>query len=473
DHLAYVIYTSGSTGRPKGVMVPHLGLVNYLHWAVEYYRVAEGRGAALYSTVAFDLTVTTLFAPLLAGRAILLVPAEQQGLEALYAAFDLGRGLSFLKLTPAHLELLASDPPALGLAGQTNALIIGGDQLLHPALEQWRTTAPATRLINEYGPTETVVGCCVYAVRPDDPHDGAVPIGRPIANTRLYVLDPAMQQLPAGFIGELYIGGAGVARGYLDRPALTAERFVPDPFSDQPGSRLYRSGDLVRRRADGQLDYIGRADRQVKLRGYRIEPGEVEAALASHPAVAQVAVAIRGEHPSRSLVAHIVPAAGAPPTDAELRRFLEARLPAGMIPGAFVTHAALPLTGNGKLDREALEAPGSAPEPTVAPVPEAASDKQPDDAIRRVAAAWHEVLGTEAGPDDNFFDLGGHSLLLPALRDRLSAGLGRKLSLLDLIRYPTVAAQARNLAATVPIAEPKAPARRNRADIAIVGMACR
>jgi amino acid adenylation domain-containing protein/non-ribosomal peptide synthase protein (TIGR01720 family) len=463
DHLAYVIYTSGSTGSPKGVMATHRGLLNYLHWAVGYYRVGEGRGAALHSTVAFDLTVTTLFAPLLAGRAIALAPAGQAGLEALYGAFDLGGGFSFLKLTPAHLEFLAREPPAAGLAGQAAGLIVGGDQLLNEAIEPWRATA--TRVTNEYGPTETVVGCCVYDVRSDDPHHGVVPIGRPVANTRLYVLDPFMQPVPAGFAGEIYVGGMGVARGYLNLPAATAERFVPDPFSGEAGARLYRTGDVARLRPDDLLEYLGRVDRQVKVRGHRVELAEIEAVLAEHPSVAQAAVVASGDGGEFRIAAHVV-AAGSPlPAPADLRRFLELRLPAAMLPHVITLLPELPLTRNGKVDHDALAKSTSA----MSAVREDANG----DVLERIVAGWRAVLGVDAvGQHDNFFDLGGHSLQLPALRDRVAAALGRPVSLLDLFRHPTAASQARHLAATDPVLPAVAPASAG-GDVAIIGMACR
>ncbi len=472
DNLAYVIYTSGSTGRPKGVMVPHRGLVNYLHWAADYYRVDQGHGAALHSSVAFDLTVTTLFVPLLAGRSIALTPAEQQGVEALYGSFELGGGFSFLKLTPAHLELLAAEPPASGLAGQTHALIVGGDQLLNRAVARWRSGAPGTRIINEYGPTETVVGCSVYEIAGDDPFDGAVPIGKPIANMQLYVLDQAMQPVPPGVVGELYVGGIGVARGYLNRPAATAERFVPDPFSCRPGSRLYRTGDRVRQRADDSWVYVGRVDHQVKVRGHRIEPAEVEAALVAHAEVAQAVVTVRGEDSARELVAYVVPANPAGVDVDVLRRHLEQRLPPAWIPAAVVLLAALPLTRNGKVDRALLPLPGPGKDALAAGADEQA---MPFDTVERVSEAWRKVLGRTAAPNDNFFDVGGHSLQLPALRNQLSAAFDCPVSLLDLFRHPTIAAQARHFAAARP-ARPPAPTAASRPggqDIAIIGMACR
>ncbi|NTX35800.1 amino acid adenylation domain-containing protein, partial [Myxococcus sp. CA033] len=275
DDLAYLIYTSGSTGLPKGVMVEHRGVVNYLTWALRAYRIAEGSGSPVHSPLSFDLTVTSLIAPLIAGRPVVLVP-EEAGVEGLGEALREGSDFSLVKLTPTHLQLLASQLTPGEAAGRTRAFVIGGEALTAEGVAFWRKHAPDTLLINEYGPTETVVGCSVHTVAPGDATSGSISIGRPIANTRLYVLDAHLRPVPVGVVGELFIGGAGVARGYWRRPALTAERFIPDAFSTQPGARMYRTGDRVRWGADGRLEYLGRADFQVKVRGYRIELGEIE-----------------------------------------------------------------------------------------------------------------------------------------------------------------------------------------------------
>ncbi|HEX8149510.1 MAG TPA: amino acid adenylation domain-containing protein [Pyrinomonadaceae bacterium] len=307
ENLAYVIYTSGSTGRPKGVMVTHRGVVNYLSWCRRAYRVAEGRGAPVHSSLGFDLTVTSLFAPLVSGRGVVLVP-EGEGAESLRSVLDSGGGFSLIKITPAHLSLLAELVPPSEAARQTRALVIGGEALHGEALSFWREHAPGTRVVNEYGPTEAVVGCCVYEVPAGEaPSSGAVPIGRPIANTQLYLLDANLRPVPEGVWGEIHIGGAGLARGYTNQPALTAERFVPNPFGARPGGRLYRTGDVARYRPDGQIEFLGRRDDQVKLRGYRIELGEIEAALARHPAVGEAAVVLREDVPGdKRLVAYVV-----------------------------------------------------------------------------------------------------------------------------------------------------------------------
>jgi amino acid adenylation domain-containing protein len=308
EDLAYVIYTSGSTGRPKGALLEHRNVVNYLCWARETYAVAAGDGAPVNSSISFDATVTSLITPLVAGRRVDLLP-EQDEIEHLCAALQSKRAYSLVKITPAHLDMLSRMLPRRPFAGQARALIIGGEALTAEHVAYWREFAPEVRLINEYGPTETVVGCCVYDVPRSETFSGDIPIGRPIANTQLYVLDANRQPVPVGVSGELYIGGAGVGRGYLNRPELTAERFIPDPFAARPGALLYRTGDRARYRADGNLDFQGRLDAQVKLRGYRIEIGEIERVLEEHPAVDKAMVLLRRDQPGDArLVAYAVPA---------------------------------------------------------------------------------------------------------------------------------------------------------------------
>ncbi len=404
--LAYVIYTSGSTGQPKGTLVHHGGLANYLDWCAANYRVEEGAGSVLHSSLGFDLTVTSLFPALAAGRTVFLAPAEDRGDrlgEVLAGLAD----LSLVKITPAHLGVLGETMAAGEAAGRTRLFVIGGEALRWESLRFWRTHAPGTRLVNEYGPTETVVGCAVYEVRADDPAEGAVPIGRPIDNSRLYVLDEALRPVPAGIPGELYIGGAGVARGYLGRPELTAERFVPDGLSGVAGERLYRTGDLVRHRADGELEFLGRTDGQVKLRGFRIELGEIEAALAAHPAVKEAVVVLRREPGgAERLVAYLTWREERPAAD-DLRRFLARTLPEHMLPSAYEVLPSWPLTVHGKIDRRAL------PEPSSPQGGRSGAHTPPATFVEEVLAnIWGEVLRVgQVGVHDNFFQLGGDSIL--------------------------------------------------------------
>ena len=305
NHLAYVIYTSGSTGTPKGVMVEHGGLLNYVLWAIKEYSPEWGDAVPVNSPLAFDATVTSLFCPLLSGRSVVLLPDGQE-LEGLEQLLRLGTKWSLVKITPAHLHVLGLRLQGLRLPRTVGAFVIGGEALSPATVDLWRSIWPDVRLINEYGPTETVVGCSAYDVPAEWSKGASVPIGRPIANTRMYVVDAQGQPVPIGVVGEIWIGGAGVARGYLNREALTRERFVADAFSGQSGARVYRTGDLGRWRADGLLECLGRNDDQVKIRGYRIEPGEIEAHLQAHRAVRQAKVIALEEAPGeRRLVAYV------------------------------------------------------------------------------------------------------------------------------------------------------------------------
>jgi amino acid adenylation domain-containing protein len=434
SNLAYVMYTSGSTGRPKGVEVPHRGVVNYLWWCLQQYDIAGGRGAPLQSSLSFDLTVTALFGPLLSGRRVFLLP-EGFAAEALGAALRSEKDFSFVKLTPTRLDLLTQEIPAERAPGATRAFVIGGEALRAESLRFWRERAPSTALYNEYGPTETVVGCAIYRVAPEDPASGPVPIGRPIANARLYVLDSHGEPVPIGVVGELVIGGEGVARGYWKRPELTAERFIADTFSAAPGPRLYRSGDLARYRPDGVLEYLGRSDDQVKVRGFRVEFAEIEMALRDHSAVFDAAAAIREETPGdRRLVAYVVPKPGLPWNVEAFRQHLLDRLPDYMVPSAFVRLDELPVTGNGKLDRQALPSPNWRER-------QLDSDYTPPrDALElHLAKIWERALQTSPiGLDDDFFDLGGHSLLAVRLFAEIEEATGTKLPLATLFQAPTV-----------------------------------
>jgi acyl-coenzyme A synthetase/AMP-(fatty) acid ligase len=330
------------------VVVSHRSAVNYLLWAVRAYPGLAGT-TVLHSSVAFDLTVTALFGPLLAGGCIQVADLGGD------ASAGQGPACTFLKATPSHLALLTALPEEFSPTGE---LVVGGEQLVGEVLADWRRAHPGATVVNEYGPTETTVGCVQYRVEPGRPvAPGPVPIGRPLPNTRLYVLDAGLRPVPIGVPGELYVAGAGLARGYLDRPGLTAARFVACPFG-APGERMYRTGDLVRTAADGELTYLGRADEQVKIRGYRIEPGEVEAVLAADPGIARAAVVARQDPPDLTrLVAYVVAEPGGPAPDAtRLRERLARALPEYMVPSAFVVLDELPLAPSGKLDRRALPA---------------------------------------------------------------------------------------------------------------------
>jgi amino acid adenylation domain-containing protein/non-ribosomal peptide synthase protein (TIGR01720 family) len=444
--LAYCIYTSGSTGQPKGVLIEHRGVVNYLTWCQRAYPLGVGSGAPVHSSIAFDLTVTSLFAPLVSGRTVHLLAGESD-VELLGTALADTGDFSLVKLTPAHLTVLRATLPPAAATRAAHALVIGGEALHSETLDFWQQHAPQTRLFNEYGPTETVVGCCVYECPPDQPHLGPVPIGRPIINTQLYILDTQQQPVPIGVTGELYIGGAGVARGYHNRPDLTAERFVPDPFSNEPGARLYRTGDRARYRADGVIEFLGRVDQQVKLHGFRIELDEIVSVLQRHAAVTEATVVLREDHPgAKRLVAYVVAAAGHTLDTEALRTHLRQTVPEYMIPAAFVELESLPLTTNGKVDRKALPAPA-------APISTATSDTDPtpQTAIEHtLAAIWQEVLGLDTvSIHDNFFELGGDSILSIQIVARATQN-GLHLSPRDVFQAPTIAQQAAVASTAVP-----------------------
>ncbi|HEU0299707.1 MAG TPA: amino acid adenylation domain-containing protein, partial [Longimicrobium sp.] len=419
DHLAYVIYTSGSTGTPKGVAIEHRSAVNFVDWGVREF-AARGLDRTLLSTsLNFDLAVFELFVPLAAGATVRLV---RDALELLRAPAD----VTLLNTVPSAIQALVE---AGAVPAGVRTVNLAGEPLKQPLVERIFATTAVERVCNLYGPTETTTYSTWVEMRREDgfaPH-----VGRPLANTRVYVLDRQGEPVPPGAVGELYIGGAGVARGYLGRPALTAERFVPDALAARPGARAYRTGDLARWRSDGTIEFLGRNDTQVKVRGFRVELGEVEARLARHPAVRQAVVLAREDAPGeRRLVAYCVGDA----LDADaLRAHLAERLPEHMVPAAFVMLDALPLTPNGKTDRRALPAPGGdayARRGFEAPVGETEV---------ALAEVWAEVLGVEGiGRGDNFFELGGHSLLVVRLIERMRRrGLHAEVS--ALFTAPTLA----------------------------------
>ena len=429
ENLAYVIYTSGSTGNPKGAMITHGGLTNYLQWAVEAYDVANGCGAPVHSSISFDLTVTSLFTPLLVGRTVFLLP---DGIESLADALLQRTNYSLVKITPAHLRALAEILPPDQIAGRVRALVIGGEALHYQSLSFWREHAPNTRIINEYGPTETVVGCCVYEVASHDPLDGPVPIGGAIANTSLHLLDEDLDPVADGETGELFIGGNGVARGYLNREELTRDRFVGNPFA--AGERLYRTGDLARLLPDGNFEYVCRVDDQVKIRGYRIEPGEIETVLKQQANVSDCAVVVSETlADEKRLVAFVTNDEGAQWDEAALRQSLHEKLPDYMVPAAFVRLASLPLTVNGKVDRHAL----ASHTPTQTSNEDFVAPRTP--AEEKLAGIWSDVLKMDrVSVNDNFFDLGGDSILGTLILAR-AARAGLKLSPVQLFEHQTIA----------------------------------
>ena len=416
EHPAYVLHTSGSTGRPKGVVVEHRAVTAYLAWARHTYPGLAGV-ALLHSPVSFDLTVTGLLGTLTAGGTVRLAAIDEPAARA-------GGRPAFLKVTPSHLPLLD------GELSPTADLVIGGEALTGEQLAGWRAAHPDVAVVNEYGPTEATVGCVAARIAPGEPvPPGPVPIGTPTWNTRALLLDAALQPVPPGVVGELYVTGAQLARGYHRRPGLTAERFLPCPYGP-PGARMYATGDLARWRPDGSLDYLGRRDDQVKVRGMRIELGEVEAALLAHPDVRAAAAAVRTDGGEPTLVGYLVGPAHEDSVRAELAR----ELPAHLVPAALVRLDALPLTPNGKLDRAALPAPAAAApaeDAYVAPRTEAES---------LVAEVYAEILQVEkVGALDDFFTLGGNSLRGMRAMARIRAEVDVDLPMRALFSSPVVA----------------------------------
>ena len=446
NNLAYLIYTSGSTGRPKGTAIEHRGLTNYLLWAKHAYNPQPHDRVPVHSSIAFDLTVTSLLLPLLCGAQVCLLPQKEPVL-ALIDLLKLRSPISLLKITPAHLRLLAQAEAATSLLAPVRTFVIGGEALDWGVVELCRAQAPSARILNEYGPTETVVGCSLYEVcGPSRP--GPIPIGRPIANTQLYILDARLQPVPVGVTGQIFIGGLGLARGYWNRPELSRDKFIPNPHSSEPGARLYQTGDLGRFLPDGNIEFLGRIDHQVKLRGYRIELGEIEAVLAAHPDVAGCAVLVNKDPPDdERLTAYVVPRPERQPAVSSLRTHLSAQLPEYMLPGGFVFLAALPQTVNGKLDRAAL--------PALSPERQRESFVPPQTPVEQILAdITAQLLHIDrVGRYDNFFALGGHSLLAVRLFAQVAQRTGQTLPLSTLFQHPTIAELAAVLGAPTPAKE--------------------
>jgi amino acid adenylation domain-containing protein len=442
ESLVYVIYTSGSTGQPKGVMVEHRGLVNYLCWINEGL-LSEGVTLPVVTKLTFDASLKQLLAPLLRGDVVWVVRDDVVAdpvalLEVLSTRTKVG-----LNCTPSLWQVIldtVESSESVTLPGGLSHLLVGGEQLSEALVDRTLTQAPDLGLWNLYGPTETTVIATFARIVSSD----RVTIGRPTANTHVYILDRHLQPVPVGVVGELHVGGDGVARGYLNRPELTSERFIPDPFVDEAGARLYKTGDLCRYLSDGNIEFLGRIDYQVKIRGFRIELGEIEAVLGQHPAVRETVVVAREETPDdpstslrtgRRLAAYVVPEQGRVPTASELRHYLRGKLPEYMVPGAFVTLEALPLTSTGKVDRRSLPAPDQG-----RPAQEERAFIAPWDTLEfRLVQIWEQVLDVHPiGVRDNFFDLGGHSLLAVRLFAEIEKEAGRRLPLSTLFQAPTV-----------------------------------
>jgi amino acid adenylation domain-containing protein len=444
DDLVYVIYTSGSTGVPKGVAVRHFNLVNYSHFIrsrLELDRHSQGLHFATVSTISADLGNTCIFPSLISGGCLHVMDYETAMTPDLFASYAKAHPIDVLKITPSHLSTLLNAPEGKAIIPR-KVLILGGEA------SSWDLVSRVFQLgqcvvLNHYGPTEATVGCCTFPVRDNDVSSWApatVPIGRPISNDEIYILDHRLQPVPVGVTGELCIGGTGLAQGYLNQPQQTAERFVPHPFSKDPAARIYRTGDLARFLPDGNVEFLGRVDHQVKIRGFRVEPAEVESVLRQNLSVKQcVVLPYADQSGEKRLAAYIVPAKKENKTQ-DLRAFLKEQLPEYMIPSAFVVLGSLPLTPNGKIDLRALPSPEAAP-------PRSAEFVTPrNPAEEKLVAIWMEVLKLpRVGVDQNFFELGGHSLLATQIISRVRNTFRVQLPLHSFLETPTIAGLAEKI----------------------------
>jgi amino acid adenylation domain-containing protein len=428
--IAYMIYTSGSTGKPKGVEVPHGALVNLLASMARVPGMASTDVLLAVTTLCFDISAMEIFLPLIVGARLVIARREAAGDPLLLKQRLESSGATMMQATPVTWRILLES----GWDGSPlKKILCGGEAMPRELAGQLLRLGP--EVWNMYGPTETTIWSSTGQV---SSASGRVPIGSPIANTQFYILDALQQPTPIGVAGELCIAGDGVANGYHHRPELTAERFVANPF--RPGERMYRTGDLARYLADGAIDFLGRLDHQVKLRGYRIELGEIESVLVKHPAVKQAVVVVREfSSGNQRLVAYLVPGNGPLPSRTELDAFAEAQLPEYMVPGAYVSLAALPLTANGKIDRKALPAPDKVLEVAPTALPQGELEE-------KIAAVWRTILGlTQVGVDDRFFDLGGDSLQLLTAKNEIEKSIARELTVVELFEYPTIRALAAHL----------------------------
>ena len=436
QNLAYVIYTSGSTGKPKGVMIENRNVVNFFSGMDQVIGSDPGVWLAVTS-ISFDISVLELFWTLTRGFQVIIHGDEGTGTIPDEIR---NHGVTHMQSTPSLARMIAVDPDGLAALGQLKKLFLGGEALPPSLVRQLRKEFRG-EMQNMYGPTETTIWSTTFQIAGDS---GSIPIGKPIVNTQVYVLDSKLQPVAAGEAGDLYIGGDGVVRGYWQRPDLTAEKFLSDPF--QTGNRMYRTGDIARFLPDGNLEFLGRADFQVKVRGFRIEIGEIESALENQAGVGQAAVVAR-EFESRihiedkRLIAYVVPKPGAKLEIADLRAALAATLPEYMVPSNFVFLDFFPLTANGKIDRNALPHPA-----TLEDESGAAPELPRNELERMIAQAWKDALGVDhVGLNENFFDLGAHSLMVAEVHMQLQQLLGRELAVVDLFQFPTITALAHHL----------------------------
>ncbi|MBN3958469.1 non-ribosomal peptide synthetase [Nostoc sp. NMS8] len=430
-NLAYVIYTSGSSGKPKGTMIPHQAICNHMFWMQTEFPLTEKDKVLQKTPFSFDASIWEFYAPLLAGAQLVIAQPSGHQDSAYLIKVIADQQVTTIQLVPPLLQMLLSQG-GLEACKSLKRVFCGGEALAVSLQERFFAHLDAN-LYNLYGPTETCIDATFWTC--DHKNQQVVPIGRPIANVQVYILNQQLQLVPIGIPGELYIGGAGLARGYLNKPELTSEKFIPNPFSNEPGVRLYKTGDLACYRSDGNLEFLGRIDYQVKVRGYRVELGEIEALLGQHPQVQETVVVAREDIPNdRRLVAYLVSDKKATLSVNELRDFLKEKLPEYMLPSAFIVLDALPLTPNGKVNRRGLPAPeGLRPELTETFQPPQSEMEQ------QIAKLWQEVLHLDkVGIHDNFFDLGGHSLLILQVNNQLRAILQRDISVVTMFQNPTI-----------------------------------
>jgi amino acid adenylation domain-containing protein len=435
EALAYVIYTSGSTGRPKGVGVPYRGLLNLVEWHRRFYRIAPDDRATLLAAPGFDASVWEVWPYLASGASLHVVPDEVRSAPAELVGWLARQAITYCFMPTPLAEAALAERWLAGAA--LKALLTGGDRL-----RRWAGDGRGFVLVNHYGPTEcSVVTTC--GVVGEAGASAGPPIGRPISGVRVYILDAGGEPTPVGVVGELYVGGEGVARGYLGQPDLTAERFVPDSFGATPGGRLYKTGDLARYLAGGEIEFLGRADRQVKVRGYRVELGEIEAALRGHEGVREcAAAAVEGEGGEARLAVFVVPHEGYTGGEQEWRAYLRERLPAHMVPSVFVRAEQLPALPGGKVDRRALAAAAGGAQ-SEAPGGYQAPSGQTQEAL---AGIWRELLGVErVGVNDSFFGLGGYSLQATQVVSRIRQAMAVEVPLRMIFDHPTIAELAEKI----------------------------
>jgi amino acid adenylation domain-containing protein len=433
---AYVMFTSGSTGVPKGVVVPHRAIANRVRWSQDRYPLRPDDRVLHNASFAFDIAAWELMGPLGAGAAVVIPREGEHRDPAALVRLIREERITAAHFVPSLLRTLLAEPD-FAACDSLRMVLCGGEALDRELHDRFHATFPGRTLAHFYGPTEAAISCLHHDCAPDLP-PGPVPLGRPITGMRAYVLDDVLRPVPRGIPGEVFLGGLGLADGYLHRPELTAERFVPDPFSGEPGARLYRTGDRARHRPDGLLEFLGRTDHQIKIRGTRIEPGEIETTLEAMPGVGRVVATARGEGTAQRLVAYLEGDGSAPaPSEAEMRAELRRRLPEAMVPAAFVTLDALPLNANGKIDRASLPEPGA---PAASEAPWVAPRTPTEEAI---ADTWRSVLRRDrVGALDDFFDLGGDSLLATQVVARLRSTFSIELPLRRFFEGSTVEALA-------------------------------